>query len=103
MNLYKLHTNPKVLYGYKDRLKVPSEAWDYARKNNKYEEMKPYFMKDAKYVYHYYQGMSKEERWPEAEKYIVKDPEVAIWYAKNILHLIFPSTLFKDGNKKLWR
>ena len=55
MNLYNFHTNPEQLEGYKNRLRVPKLAYEYARDDIK-------------------------GRWPEAEDMIAKDPSWARYY-----------------------
>jgi len=83
MDLYSKHTNPETLYGYKDRFKIPSFAWEEAFATGEWTEAEPYIMKDPKYACRYVMYVM-ERRWPEAEPYIMKDPEYARKYKEFI-------------------
>ena len=53
MNLYSKHTNPESLYGYKDRFKIPSFAWEEAERTGEWTEAEPYIMKSPEYAAEY--------------------------------------------------
>ena len=84
MNLYNKHTNPETLYGYKDRFKIPSFAWEEAERTGEWTEAEPYIMKDPSSAFLYVMYVM-ERRWPEAEPYIMKDPYSAYMYARYVI------------------
>ena len=90
MNLYEYHTNPETLYGYKDRFKIPLFAYKEAKRTGNWLEAEPYIMKDPEYAYFYARDIRKKGRWPEAEPYIMKDPYSAYWYARYVIEGRFP-------------
>ena len=84
MNLYSKHTNPESLYGYKDRFKIPSFAWEEAFATGEWTEAEPYIMKDPSSAFLYVMYVM-ERRWSEAEPYIMKDPYYAFLYARDVI------------------
>jgi hypothetical protein len=65
MNIYKFHTNPKSLDFYEEILtKVPKFAYEHAR--------------------------SLGRRFPEGEAAIAKYPDLAYWYADEVIEGRFP-------------
>jgi len=46
----------------------------------RWPEAEPYIMKSPEYAYMYARDIRKKGRWPEAEPYIMKDPESASKY-----------------------
>ena len=89
MNLYSKHTNPESLYGYKDRFKIPSFAWEEAERTGEWTEAEPYIMKDPSSAFLYANEVIKDE-WTEAEPYIMKDPYSAYLYAKWVINGRWP-------------
>ena len=83
MNLYSKHTNPESLYGYKDRFKIPSFAWEEAERTGEWTEAEPYIMKDPSSVFLYARWVIGD-RWTEAEPYIMKNPFSAYNYKEFI-------------------
>ena len=96
MNLYKLHTNPEKLLGYKNKMKVPAIVWQSISRysprgyNDKFsqeqqEQFKSVLKTDAKYATEYAYKYMRGLRWPEAEPVIMKDPDSAVSYAYNVI------------------
>ena len=83
MNLYSKHTNPESLYGYKDRFKIPSFAWEEAERTGEWTEAEPYIMKDPSSAFLYARWVIGD-RWTEAEPYIMKNPFSAYNYKEFI-------------------
>ena len=83
MDLYSKHTNPETLYGYKDRFKIPSFAWEEAFATGEWTEAEPYIMKDPSSAFPYARWVIGD-RWTEAEPYIMKNPFSAYNYKEFI-------------------
>ena len=90
MDLYKLHSKPKTLAGYKQSVNVPTVAWNkfesaYPKVTHEDTEFyKSIFIKDAKYASLYAINIMKE-RWPEAEQYIMKSPKWVLEYMAEVM------------------
>ncbi len=86
MNLYKYHSNPEQLDGYKKRaFRVPELAYDLAKeKGKRVPEAEPAIMQDPSWAYRYALGVIGD-RWPEAEPVIKQDPEMAYWHARFVI------------------
>jgi hypothetical protein len=54
-------------------------------KGERWPEAEPYIMKDPEWAFWYAHNVMGRERWPEAEPYIMKDPRWASWYALNVM------------------
>ena len=121
MNLYKLHTKPEQLYGYKNRLAHPTIAWDAFEQDRidgvvDTRKYLPGILKGARESYNFAEeimkGPFKEgesiiatdpqyahnyaayilyDRFPEGEPAIMKDPHYAAWYASDILKQRWPN------------
>lgn len=69
---------------------TPKGILKYARAHgHRWRKAEPYIIKDPELAYKYARDVLKE-RWPEAEPYIMKDPEWAYYYAFNIVHRRWP-------------
>ena len=91
MNLFALHATPEQLAKYKDMLKVPELAYEYAKnKGVPVPEAEPAIMKNPRRAYWYALHILGRQQWPEAEPYIMKDPTWAMWYALSILGRRWP-------------
>ena len=97
MNLYEYHTNPETLYGYKDRFKIPLFAYKEAKRTGNWLEAEPYIMKDPEYAYFYARDIRKKGRWSEAEPAIATS-HVVIRYANDVIN-----DDVTHGFKKRWK
>jgi len=91
MNLYDLHKNPEELYGFDVApYKIPELVYKLAKKKPELRpKLETAIMKDPQYAYYYARDVLNR-RWPEAEPYIMKDPEWAYWYARDVLKRPWP-------------
>ena len=79
--------NPVLLNKIIRKIKyIPHSAYFNAQYviKGRWPEAERYIMKDPESAYFYAQHVIKG-RWPEAERYIMKDPESAYWYAKYVI------------------
>lgn len=81
---------PKGSKPYKKLIKDPKAAYVYAKDiiKGRFEEAEPYIAKDAESAFYYTRLVLNPlgiERWPEAEKYIIKEPAWATSYAACVL------------------
>jgi len=52
---------------------------------DRWSEAEPYIMQDPIMACNYARYVMNRKRWPEAEPYIAEDPYEAYWYARNIM------------------
>jgi lambda repressor-like predicted transcriptional regulator len=86
MNLYKLHTNPESLYGYKKATeRVPDIAWEtHKRNHDKLRELEDTWTKSAQYSYWYARDILKN-RFPKGEDTIATNDVASFLYAVFVL------------------
>lgn len=96
---------PKGSKPYKKLIKDPKAACAYAKDiiKGRFEEAEPYIAKDAESAFLYTRLVLNPlgiERWPEAEKYIMKEPTWATSYAARVLDRRWPEAepyIMKDA------
>ena len=79
INLYKLHSKPKTLFGYDHVMQVPELAWIMTKDRHK---LKSIWLQDPEYAYRY--ALLTKKPWPEAEPVIAQDAKYAFKYAELI-------------------
>ena len=91
MNIYDLHSNPKELFGYDIAVsRVPDVFMpEVMKKKKRRPDLEPYIMKDPESAYYYAKNIL-EKRWAEAEPHIMQNPTWAYAYARNILKKRWP-------------
>lgn len=86
MSLYQLHNKPETLYGWDRHLQVPSIAYEevlntYESNEDRNPELEQVIARDPYYAYVYAVGILRK-RWPEGEPAIATSPEFAYQYAR---------------------
>lgn len=89
MNLYKLHSTPKILDHIEQYYMIPENAYYKALRLHREhkdipQELIDSIAKDAEYSY-YYASEITSKRFPEGEKAIATDAEYSYMYACHIL------------------
>ena len=74
INLYKLHSKPKTLFGYDHIMEIPKLAWEMTNNKQK-DQLQSVWIKDPQYAYRY--AKMKKKPWPEAEPIIAQDAKYA--------------------------
>lgn len=89
MNLYNLHNKPKKLDFYQKYALPIKQICDVnlmeQYKEHDYQPVLHIIKKDPVHAY-YYAIRVHDERWIEAEPYIMKDPIYAAFYSANVMH-----------------
>jgi hypothetical protein len=90
-NLYSLHSNPEQLFGYDQaKYRIPIVVYELAKKKPKLrKQLEPVIMKDPEWAYFYARDVRKRP-WPEAEPVIMTNPRWAYNYALGILKRPWP-------------
>ena len=88
INLYKLHSKPKTLFGYARMMKVPRIAWEMTNNEQK-DKLKSLWLQDPWYAYRY--ALLTKKPWPEAEPVIAQDSYASSDYAHIVLQDRFPA------------
>lgn len=94
MSLYQLHNKPETLYGWDRHLQVPSIAYEevlntYESNEDRNPELEQVIARDPYYAYVYAVGILRK-RWPEGEPAIATSPEFAFNYARWVLNSRWP-------------
>ena len=89
MNLYQLHTNPKKLYGWDRRHKLPSVAYKLAfakfvQTRERDSELEDSILQDGEWAYRYARDVIGG-RWPEGEPAIAQDLSKSYLYTAFVL------------------